>query len=71
MVHREPFGGFGMSGVETKAGGPGYLLNFAEPRAVSKFESRHFRVLVSPTGIVNVSTESAISFSVRPGSVLS
>ncbi|MFQ5432631.1 MAG: aldehyde dehydrogenase family protein, partial [Nitrospinota bacterium] len=34
LVHRQPFGGFGMSGLGTKAGGPGYLLNFAEPRSV-------------------------------------
>ena len=40
VVHRQPFGGFGMSGVGTKAGGPGYLLNFAEPRAVSENTTR-------------------------------
>ena len=32
QVHRQPFGGFKMSGAGTKAGGPGYLLNFAEMR---------------------------------------
>jgi RHH-type proline utilization regulon transcriptional repressor/proline dehydrogenase/delta 1-pyrroline-5-carboxylate dehydrogenase len=36
MVDRQPFGGFGMSGIGTKAGGPGYLLNFADPRVVSE-----------------------------------
>jgi RHH-type proline utilization regulon transcriptional repressor/proline dehydrogenase/delta 1-pyrroline-5-carboxylate dehydrogenase len=36
MVHRQPFGGFGMSGIGTKAGGPGYLLNFADPRVVTE-----------------------------------
>lgn len=36
LVNRQPFGGFGMSGLGTKAGGPGYLLNFAEPRCVSE-----------------------------------
>jgi RHH-type proline utilization regulon transcriptional repressor/proline dehydrogenase/delta 1-pyrroline-5-carboxylate dehydrogenase len=36
MVQRHPFGGFGMSGIGTKAGGPGYLLHFAEPRCVSE-----------------------------------
>ena len=30
LVDRQPFGGFKMSGAGTKAGGPGYLLNFAE-----------------------------------------
>jgi RHH-type proline utilization regulon transcriptional repressor/proline dehydrogenase/delta 1-pyrroline-5-carboxylate dehydrogenase len=33
MVHRQPFGGFGMSGIGTKAGGPGYLIHFANPRS--------------------------------------
>ena len=32
LVHRQPFGGFKMSGAGTKAGGPGYLLHFAEMR---------------------------------------
>ena len=36
MVHRQPFGGFGMSGMGSKAGGPGYLLHFADPRCVSE-----------------------------------
>jgi RHH-type proline utilization regulon transcriptional repressor/proline dehydrogenase/delta 1-pyrroline-5-carboxylate dehydrogenase len=34
IVGRQPFGGFGMSGAGTKAGGPGYLLNFVDPRVV-------------------------------------
>lgn len=33
MVARQPFGGFGMSGVGSKAGGRDYLLQFVEPRA--------------------------------------
>src|SRR5690606_23418539 len=33
LVARHPFGGFGMSGVGSKAGGPDYLLQFVEPRA--------------------------------------
>jgi RHH-type proline utilization regulon transcriptional repressor/proline dehydrogenase/delta 1-pyrroline-5-carboxylate dehydrogenase len=36
VVGRHPFGGFGMSGVGSKAGGPDYLLQFLEPRAVSE-----------------------------------
>jgi RHH-type proline utilization regulon transcriptional repressor/proline dehydrogenase/delta 1-pyrroline-5-carboxylate dehydrogenase len=36
MVQRQPFGGFGMSGIGTKAGGPGYLLHFADPRCVTE-----------------------------------
>ncbi|MBY0311960.1 MAG: proline dehydrogenase family protein [Phycisphaerales bacterium] len=33
LVARQPFGGFGMSGVGSKAGGTDYLLQFVEPRA--------------------------------------
>ena len=36
LVFRNPFGGYKMSGVGTKAGGPDYLLHFMEPRAVSE-----------------------------------
>ncbi len=36
VVGRQPFGGFGMSGVGSKAGGPDYLLQFVEPRAVTE-----------------------------------
>ena len=41
LVHRQPFGGFGMSGVGAKAGGPGYLLQFADARAVAENTTRH------------------------------
>ena len=34
LVGRQPFGGFGMSGVGSKAGGAQYLLQFVEPRSV-------------------------------------
>ncbi|MEM8835641.1 MAG: proline dehydrogenase family protein [Planctomycetota bacterium] len=33
LVGRQPFGGFGMSGVGSKAGGDAYLHQFVEPRA--------------------------------------
>jgi RHH-type transcriptional regulator, proline utilization regulon repressor / proline dehydrogenase / delta 1-pyrroline-5-carboxylate dehydrogenase len=36
VVGRQPFGGNGMSGVGSKAGGPDYLLQFCDPRAVSE-----------------------------------
>ncbi len=36
LVYRQPFGGFGMSGTGTKAGGPDYLINFMEPRALTE-----------------------------------
>jgi len=35
-VGRQPFGGFKMSGIGTKAGGPGYLTHFADPRSVTE-----------------------------------
>jgi RHH-type proline utilization regulon transcriptional repressor/proline dehydrogenase/delta 1-pyrroline-5-carboxylate dehydrogenase len=36
LVGRQPFGGFGMSGVGSKAGGADYLLQFVEPRACAE-----------------------------------
>ena len=36
MVARQPFGGNRLSGTGTKAGGPGYLLQFVEPRVVTR-----------------------------------
>jgi RHH-type proline utilization regulon transcriptional repressor/proline dehydrogenase/delta 1-pyrroline-5-carboxylate dehydrogenase len=36
VVGRQPFGGFGLSGVGSKAGGPDYVLQFMEPRVVTE-----------------------------------
>lgn len=36
LVGRQPFGGFGMSGTGTKAGGPDYLLQFMNPTSISE-----------------------------------
>lgn len=36
MVDRHPFGGFKMSGVGSKTGGPDYLKQFMEPRCVTE-----------------------------------
>lgn len=36
MVERHPFGGFKMSGVGSKTGGPDYLVQFMEPRVVTE-----------------------------------
>jgi RHH-type proline utilization regulon transcriptional repressor/proline dehydrogenase/delta 1-pyrroline-5-carboxylate dehydrogenase len=36
LVGRQPFGGFKMSGIGTKAGGPDYLLQFVVPRTVTE-----------------------------------
>jgi RHH-type proline utilization regulon transcriptional repressor/proline dehydrogenase/delta 1-pyrroline-5-carboxylate dehydrogenase len=36
LVGRQPFGGFGMSGMGSKAGGANYLLQFAAPRCITE-----------------------------------
>ena len=36
VVERQPFGGFKMSGIGSKAGGPDYLLQFMDPRTVTE-----------------------------------
>jgi RHH-type transcriptional regulator, proline utilization regulon repressor / proline dehydrogenase / delta 1-pyrroline-5-carboxylate dehydrogenase len=36
IVSRQPFGGFKLSGVGSKAGGPDYLLQFLDPRAITE-----------------------------------
>ena len=41
LVGRQPFGGFGLSGVGSKAGGPDYLLHFVEPRSATENTMRH------------------------------
>ena len=41
MVARQPFGGNRLSGTGTKAGGPGYLQQFVEPRVVTENTIRH------------------------------
>ena len=41
MVGRQPFGGNRRSGIGSKAGGPDYLVQFAEPRVVTENTMRH------------------------------
>ena len=36
VVGRQPFGGYGLSGVGSKAGGPDHLMQFTVPRATSE-----------------------------------
>jgi RHH-type proline utilization regulon transcriptional repressor/proline dehydrogenase/delta 1-pyrroline-5-carboxylate dehydrogenase len=36
LVGRQPFGGWGLSGVGSKAGSPEYLLQFMNPRSISE-----------------------------------
>jgi RHH-type transcriptional regulator, proline utilization regulon repressor / proline dehydrogenase / delta 1-pyrroline-5-carboxylate dehydrogenase len=41
LVGRQPFGGFGLSGGGTKAGGTEYLLHFVDPRSCTENTMRH------------------------------
>jgi RHH-type proline utilization regulon transcriptional repressor/proline dehydrogenase/delta 1-pyrroline-5-carboxylate dehydrogenase len=41
LVERQPFGGFRMSGIGSKAGGPDYLLQFLVPFNVTENTMRH------------------------------
>ena len=36
MVGAHPFGGFNMSGTDSKAGGPDYLLQFVEAKSIAE-----------------------------------
>jgi RHH-type proline utilization regulon transcriptional repressor/proline dehydrogenase/delta 1-pyrroline-5-carboxylate dehydrogenase len=36
LVHRQPFGGFKLSGIGDKAGGPDYLLQFVVERTITE-----------------------------------
>ena len=36
LVGRQPFGGLGLSGIGSKAGGPDYLVQFMEPRVITE-----------------------------------
>ncbi len=36
LVNRQPFGGFKLSGIGSKAGGPDYLLQFVLPRSITE-----------------------------------
>jgi 1-pyrroline-5-carboxylate dehydrogenase len=36
MVGANPFGGFNMSGTDSKAGGPDYLLQFVQPKSIAE-----------------------------------
>jgi RHH-type proline utilization regulon transcriptional repressor/proline dehydrogenase/delta 1-pyrroline-5-carboxylate dehydrogenase len=36
LVERQPFGGFKLSGIGSKAGGPDYLLQFVVPRVITE-----------------------------------
>jgi 1-pyrroline-5-carboxylate dehydrogenase len=36
LVGVQPFGGFNMSGTDSKAGGPDYLLLFTQPKTITE-----------------------------------
>ena len=36
VVGRQPFGGFKLSGIGSRAGGPDYLLQFMDPRTITE-----------------------------------
>ncbi|MGH8975918.1 MAG: aldehyde dehydrogenase family protein, partial [Acidimicrobiia bacterium] len=50
LVGRQPFGGYGLSGVGSKAGGPDYLLQFVEPRVITENTIRQGFAPVEPSG---------------------
>jgi RHH-type proline utilization regulon transcriptional repressor/proline dehydrogenase/delta 1-pyrroline-5-carboxylate dehydrogenase len=41
LVDRQPFGGFRLSGIGSKAGGPDYLWQFCEPKTITEDTLRH------------------------------
>ncbi|MEW8619979.1 MAG: aldehyde dehydrogenase family protein, partial [Candidatus Thiodiazotropha endolucinida] len=49
MVHRQPFGGFKLSGMGFKAGGPDYLLQFLQARNVTENTLRRGFAPANPT----------------------
>jgi RHH-type proline utilization regulon transcriptional repressor/proline dehydrogenase/delta 1-pyrroline-5-carboxylate dehydrogenase len=51
VVGRQPFGGYGMSGVGSKAGGPDYLLQFLDPRVTTENTLRQGFAPEVPDGV--------------------
>ena len=49
LVDRQPFGGFKLSGIGSKAGGPDYLLQFLLPRTITENQMR--RGFAPETGV--------------------
>ncbi len=50
LVDRQPFGGFKLSGIGSKAGGPDYLLQFVLPRTITENTLRRGFAPVEPAG---------------------
>ncbi len=57
-VDRQPFGGFRMSGLGTKTGGPDYLLQFMLPRTVCENTMRHGFAPMNERGTIRNTFES-------------
>jgi RHH-type proline utilization regulon transcriptional repressor/proline dehydrogenase/delta 1-pyrroline-5-carboxylate dehydrogenase len=51
LVDRQPFGGFQMSGIGSKAGGPDYLLQFVLPRTITENTLRRGFAPTDGTGL--------------------
>jgi RHH-type proline utilization regulon transcriptional repressor/proline dehydrogenase/delta 1-pyrroline-5-carboxylate dehydrogenase len=49
LVDRQPFGGFKLSGIGSKAGGPDYLLQFLLPRTITENQMRRGFAPESPS----------------------
>jgi RHH-type proline utilization regulon transcriptional repressor/proline dehydrogenase/delta 1-pyrroline-5-carboxylate dehydrogenase len=61
LVDRQPFGGFKMSGIGTKAGGPDYLLEFLLARSVTENTMRRgFAPEIDELGEVEVQARAGI-----------
>jgi RHH-type proline utilization regulon transcriptional repressor/proline dehydrogenase/delta 1-pyrroline-5-carboxylate dehydrogenase len=50
LVGRQPFGGYRLSGIGSKAGGPEYLLQFTVPRTVTENTLRRGFAPIRPAG---------------------
>jgi RHH-type transcriptional regulator, proline utilization regulon repressor / proline dehydrogenase / delta 1-pyrroline-5-carboxylate dehydrogenase len=57
LVERQPFGGFKLSGIGSKAGGPDYLQQFTVPRTVSENTLRHGFAPVDPLAVTEPAGE--------------
>ena len=51
MVGAHPFGGFNMSGTDSKAGGPDYLLLFTQAKSVAE------KVGVAPDAVAEMTEQ--------------
>jgi len=57
LVERQPFGGFRLSGIGSKAGGPDYLHQFLVPRTVTENTLRHGFAPMDPMAVTEPGRE--------------